>query len=266
MSLLQVLKDAAVAAAEMLSLLFVPAGLPAEPPAPPAVHATALTVVDARMEFRLHGDLAEVRTVRRLRNDAAVTVDLGGALPRLDDRIASVCVARDGRSVELLAALVDCEAPAFAGHARLTGDEAIADVLQLPAGAEAVIDVVALTPLQRVGRTYRVALPAPLEDGRTRALLVDQRSSPFLVVLPGRAARSAQLVLRPAGGPGETVKLGSVEAGVAVVLPLAGRDRLQRLALGAIEFEAEQHGAHVWTTLEAERRPDRPQPTLVAGQ
>ena len=162
-------------------------------------------------------------------------------------------VVRAGRTVDLLGAPEDCGSAPPAGHVDLTEDEAIADALQVTPGAEALVEIIATRPLIGSGRIYRVAMPAPLGGTTPRALLVAQAGQWFLVVVPHRAASTAGLVLRPASGAAESLALGPVDPGVAIVVPLASRAHLDDVARGAIEFELATAESTFWTTLMRDR-------------
>jgi hypothetical protein len=256
MTVLHLMIDGALAAAEMLVLLFVPAAGAAEPPASAAQAAMERPVTLHRLstavDVRLLGSLADVRVAQRLRNDGSTTADLALHLPAVDEQVDSMRVVRAAHAVELLAG-IDCgDAPA-SGHARLSEDEAIADALQLEPGADALIEVVATHPLVRTEGAYRLALPLEVGADAPRAMLVDQGDSRFLLVVPHRRAPRAMLVLRPAIGASRVLHLGAVDPRLAVLVPLATRAQLDALADGAIELELDDGASTHWTTIVADR-------------
>jgi hypothetical protein len=187
-----------------------------------------------------------------VRNDGTASADLARALPTIDERVDGLRVLRDGRAVELLGC-DDGRAIPGTGHTRLTADEAIADALQLAPGADAVIEAIGARPLERSGSAYRVALPVRIAVESPRAMLFEQDDAWFLVVLPHRAGSTATLVLRPEYGAAETLALGAVDPGVAVVIPLPDRAQFDDLAAGVVELEIGDGVSTVWTTLATDR-------------
>ena len=179
MTLLQSMLDGALAAAELLALLFVP---------PATAHEPATLEAAAAFERPLH-------------------------LHRLS-------TADDGLPM--------------AGRARLTEDERIADA------------------------SGRARPPVRAEADAPRTLLVDEEGRAFLIIVPHRAAERGTLVLRPSSGESETLPLGEIDARRAVLVPLAGRAHLVRLADGAIELELADDRGTWWTTLVVERVVERP--------
>jgi hypothetical protein len=254
MTVLHTMIDGALAAAEMLALLFVPPayaagtdGVPATLDRPMQLHRLSTAV-----DVRLLGSLADVRVAQHLRNEGAEAVDLGLALPAVDERVDGLRVIRGASAVELLAA-GDCGGEPSSGHARLSTDEAIADALQLPPGAEAVVEIVTAQPLVRDGATYRASLPLHLDADAPRGLLVEQDDSRFLVILPHRRGSAATLVLRPEYGPAETLTLGAIDTDVAVVIPIADAARFDDLAAGVLELEIRSGAATTWSTFVMDR-------------
>jgi hypothetical protein len=122
----------------------------------------------------------------------------------------------------------------IAGRARLTEDERIADASG------------------RTGTPVRVEADAP------RAVLIDEDDGAFLFIVPHRAAARGSLVLRPASGEPETLQLGAIDTCHAVLVRLAGRTHLVRLADGAVELELADDRGTWWTTLIVERVGERP--------
>ncbi len=254
MTVLHTMLDGALAATEMLALLFVPPayaagteGVPATLDRPMQLHRLSTAV-----DVRLLGALADVRVVQHLRNEGAEAADLGPALPAVDERVDGLRVIRGAASVDLLAT-ADCGDQPASGHARLSKDEAIADALQLPPGADAVVELVTAQPLVRDGATYRVSLPLHLEAEAPRGLLVEQDDSRFLVVLPHRGGSAATLVLRPEYGTAETLTLGAIDTDVAVVIPIADAAKFDDLAAGVVELEIRSGTATTWATFVTER-------------
>lgn len=150
----------------------------------------------------------------------------------------------------------DCDVLPAGGHVRLSEDERIADAALLAPDADAVIATVLEGAMTRTVHGYRVALPASIAGHAPRALLLEDIDGAFLVVLPHRAAPRATLVLRPAVGPAETRDLGAVDTRHALLIPLASRTDLARLAAGAIELELAEGPMRWWSTVVPER-PDR---------
>lgn len=247
---MNLLLEGALAAAELLALLFVPpaAAGPVAPGSAAADRPVQLHRLSTSVDVRLLGALADVRVTQHLRNDGPAIADLAAHLPAIDERADSLRVIRAGHSVELLGS-GDCSDAEPAGHARLSGDEAIADALRVAPGAEAIVEVASAQPLAGSGRSYRLVLPIRLDAHAPRAVLVDQGDAWFLVVVPHRRATTSSLVLRPAKGPSETLAPGAVDAAIALLIPLADRRQLDALAAGAIELELGDEGATTWTTV-----------------
>ncbi|HQR19922.1 MAG TPA: hypothetical protein PLE54_04320 [Burkholderiaceae bacterium] len=267
MSTLHLIRDGMSTAAELAALLFmapigtataadlqgaVPAAqiAPAAevaPPRPPALRP--LHLVDGAFEMRLLGLLADLRVTQTVRNDTATTVDLGRHLPAASDGVDSVSVTRDGRSLELLdGGCGNVDVP-DTGHARPGADEVIAELMQLPPGQRATIDVVATETLRPAGHAWRVALPATVAPMRPQALLIDQPEGGYVVVIPPTATGAATVTLRPADAPSRQYALGTVEAGSAYVIPVTAAEVTAQLAAGAVEIEVHADGAVLWTTL-----------------
>ena len=257
MTVLHLLLDGALAAAELLALILVPPAAAAEPgstTAPSAIERPMqLHRLSTVLDVRLLGALADVRVAQHLRNDGTTSADLGPQLPSVDEQVDVLRVVRAGRSVDLLGAPEDCGSAPAVGHVNLTDDEAIADALQITPGAEALVEIIATRPLIGSGRIYRVAMPAPLGGATPHARLVTQAEQWFLVVVPHRAAPTARLVLRPASGAAESFALGQVDPSVAIVVPLASRAHVDDLARGAIECELAPAESTFWPTLGPDR-------------
>jgi hypothetical protein len=272
MSALHLMRDGMITAAELLALLLVaPVGAAAAAETtlqPAAARTTAarsgaptaiaeisaerrLHLVDAALEMRFLGLLADVRVVQTVRNDTAQTLDLATHLPATEASVDSLSITRDGRSLALLGD-ADCGADddPDAGHVRASEDEAMADLMQLPPGRQATVEVAATDTLQPAGLAWSIPLPATVVPVRAQALLVAQVNGGHVVVIPPADATGvATVTLRPASGPARSVELGRVRAGVAYVVPLADAAALASLAEGAIELEVVGgHDVH-WTTL-----------------
>jgi hypothetical protein len=272
MSALHLMRDGMITAAELLALLLIaPVGAAtaaettlqpaatrttaARPAAPPPIAETPaerqLHLVDAALEMRFLGLLADVRVVQTVRNDTARTVDLGTHLPATETSVDSLSITRDGRSLTLLGG-ADCggDDDPHAGHARASEDEAIADLMQLPPGRQATVEVAATDTLQPAGLDWSITLPATVAPIRAQALLVAQANGGHVVVIPPAGATGvATITLRPVSGPARSIGLGGVRPGVAYVLRMADAEALPPLAQGAIELEVVSgHDVH-WTTL-----------------
>jgi hypothetical protein len=261
MTLLQPMLDGALAAAELLALLFVPpatAREPAAPVVPPAFEQPVqLHRLSTSVDVRLLGSLADARVVQAVRNVSSTTADLAPQLPAVDEIVDGLRIVHGTHAVDLLPVCEGGDLP-IAGHARLTDDERIADALRLAPGADAVIETTAARPLLRSGRSYRVILPVRVDADAPRAMLTDEGDGAFLLIVSHRAAPRGTLVLRPASGEAEALPLGAIDTRHAVLVPLPGRAHLDRLAHGAVEFElSDDHGTW-WTTLVAERIDGRP--------
>jgi hypothetical protein len=249
---MQVLIDGLCRAAEMLALLLVLPVAVAQPIGEPTI--------STRTEVRIVGELADVTTRARIRNDGAASIDLAARLPAIDEHTSALRIHRRGRIIDLLHT-GECgddnesDPHYVAGHARLAFDEAIADALRLAPGETALIETVATQPMTRVGAFVRLAVPA-YASAESRAWLVDHVDAPLLIVIADRSARgTARLTLRPALGAAETIELGELQdTPAAFLIPLADHDALTALAGGAIEFEAQAQGYIMWTTIPARLR------------
>ena len=261
MTLLQPMLDGALAAAELLALLFVPPAAAREPAPVEAAAAFEQPVqlhrLSTSVDVRLLGSLADVRVAQALRNVSSTTADLAPQLPAADEHVDGLRIVHETHAVDLLPVCEGDDLP-IAGHARLTDDERIADALRLAPGAHAVIETTAAQPLLRSGRSYRVMLPLRVEADTPRAMLIDEDDGAFLLIVPHRAARRGTLVLRPASSEPETLQLGTIDTRHAVLVPLPSRAHLDRLADGAVEFELADDRETWWTTLIAKRIDERP--------
>jgi hypothetical protein len=271
MTALTLLRDGVATAAQLASLLFVaPAfAAPAVSVAPPtSAHenpavATAaasastsvrdLLAVTSALEVHLLGSLADVRIVQTVHNAGTRPIDLGARLPVTDEHVEQLRIERAGRSVDLMAGLLDgCggdEAATSEGHVQAALDEALADVLELPAGQQATIEIVATHVLERHADAYRLALPSTMLPLDTQALLVGRSDRPVLIVVPPADARGdATLTLRPAGSAPEVIALGLTDR-AAFAIVLADATALDRLAAGVVELEIVNDDRLLWTSL-----------------
>jgi hypothetical protein len=221
MTTLQLMVDGAVAAAELLALLFVS---PAHACEPATAHAAAvfeqpiaLHRLSTTVDVRLPGPVAGARVAHAVRNPSPADAD---------------------------------ESP-MAGHVRLTEDEWIADALESRRVAAARIDAGTAQPVALDGPFAR--LQPPVDGGAPRTILLDAAEGPVLMLVPDRSAARATLVLRPRAGDSVTLHLGAVDAGKAVLVPLAGRDPFERLTAGAVELELDDGTTTSWSTLVLER-------------
>jgi len=261
MTLLQPMLDGALAAAELLSLLFVSPAAAAEPTTPDAPAAFERPVqlhrLSTSVDIRLLGSLADVRVAQAVRNVSSTTADLAPQLPVVDEHVDGLRVVHGTHAIDLLPGGGGDDLP-IAGHARLSEDERIADALSLAPGAHAVIETITAQPLLRSGRSCRVMLPVRVEADAPRAMLVDEDDGSFLLIVPHRAAPCGTLVLRPAYGEPETLQLGAIDTRHAILVPLPGRAHLDQLAEGEVELELADDRGTWWTTLVAERIVERP--------
>ena len=275
MSVLQVVIDGFLTAAELVALLFVSPVSAAEQPsvehtrsAPAYERARELHLISTAFDVRLLGLLADVRVSQEFRNTGAKTVNLSGRLPAVDEHTDALRIHRKGRVFDLLQLDSGCGGKEenddedlqadVTGHVQLAVDESIADALQLAPGETASIEMIATQSLSPShGAMYRLALPA-LAGVESQALLVDQGDTRFLVVVPHRSARATtRLTLRPDGAASETIDLGVLsEPSVAHIVPLASRAALQALAAGAIELETRTRDGIIWSTLRTHVRND----------
>jgi hypothetical protein len=258
---LQLMLDGALAAAELLALLFVSPATAQEPATlevPVALERPVqLHRLSTSVELRLLGALADVRVAQTDRNMSSTSADLARQLPAAEEHINGLRVVHGTHAVDLLPAGACGDIPT-AGHVRLSEDERAADALRFAPGADAAIEAIAAHPLAGTGRSYRVTLPLQVEVDATKATLVDEDDGFFLLLVPHRAARQARLVLRPTSGAAETLHLGAIDARHAVLVPLPSRAYLDGLADGAIELELADGRETWWTTLLAERVDARP--------
>jgi hypothetical protein len=244
-ALLSLLADGALAAAELVALLFTAPAIAAQPA--DAARPIALHRLSTAADVRLLGALADVRVVQRARNDGRRAI---GVAPELLAATGTDSRVIDGDpTIELGASAGGCDDALSIDRAQLTLDEAIADGLTLTPDAEATLEAIAAHALVPDGGAWRLALPAQLDGRRARALLVDQGDARFIVVVPHVAARAANLVLRPATGAVERYELGWANAGTAIVVPLANRLRFDALAAGAIELTLIGDRETLWTTV-----------------
>jgi len=141
------------------------------------------------------------------------------------------------------------EADPHDGHAQAALDEALADVLALPAGQQATIEVIATNILERQAGAYRLGLPATVLPLGAQAVLIEQADSSMLIVVPpAESGGEATLTLRPAGSAPEVIALGRVD-GIAFAVPLADATALAQLADGAVELEVVNGDHLLWTSL-----------------
>ncbi len=206
MTALTLLRDGAATAAQLLALLFATPAAAAPPsvaaPAPmahglqsssasPSLALRAardLHLTGSSFDVRLLGSLADIRIVQAVYNTGTRPIDLGTRLPATDEHVERLRIERAGRSVDLVASAFDgCggdEAAPHDGHAQAALDEALADVLALPAGQQATIEVVATDILARQAGAYRLALPATVLPLDAQAVLIEQADSSMLIVVP----------------------------------------------------------------------------------
>ena len=155
--------------------------------------ARELHLTSSTFDVRLLGSLADIRIVQAVHNtgDTADRPRLTVAGHRRTHRAPPH--QRAGRSVDLLAGVVDgCGGDAadpHDGHAQTALDEALADVLSLPAGERATIEVVAIDVLARQAGAYRLALPATVLPLGAQAVLTEHADSPWLIVVPPAETR-----------------------------------------------------------------------------
>ncbi len=261
MTLLQPMLDGALAAAELLALLFVSPAAAREPAAVDAAAALERPVqlhrLSTAVDIRLLGSLADVRVAQAVRNVSSTTADLAPQLPAIDEYVDGLRIVHGTHAVDLLPVGGGDDFP-IAGHARLSEDERIADAFRLAPGARAVIESTVAQPLLRSGRSYRAMLPVRVEADAPRAMLVDEDDGAFLLIVPHRAAPRGTLVLRPASSEPETLQLGAIDTRHAILVPLPGRAHLDRLANGAVELELAGDRGTWWSTLVAERIDEQP--------
>jgi hypothetical protein len=237
MMVLHLMRDGALAAAELLVLLFATSG-PPEPPAPasPSIEQWVQLHRSEARDTRLLGAVAEVRSVPRLRNAGDAIGSHGVATRGLDRGADAALVVRWSLVAEpggAVLAAADCDPDLQAGHVRLTEDEAVAAAMWTTPG---------------VGHPVRDEA-----DRAPRVWLIEHGDQAFLVVAPNVAAGYAILALRPASGSSAMFSLGAVERGTTVLVPLANRQQIDELADGAIELELHVGGTTLWTTVSAVR-------------
>lgn len=248
MTAFQLVRDGALLAAELAALLAVPPAAAA--PSTPTVRE--LHALASAVDLRLFDSLASVRVVQTVRNDGAVPLDLAPRLPTSDARVERLRVAQGDRAIELLSQDDDCGATGSGpheGHARTTPDELRADLLTLPGGAQATIDIVATGVVARYAGTTRIGLPVTSTPLPAQAWLLASAATPQLVVVPPSGVRgTATLTVRPAHGATEVMALGPLTASM-VVVPLTATASPDQLAHGAIELEVIEADRVTWTTL-----------------
>jgi hypothetical protein len=269
MTALTLLRDGAATAAQLLALLFTATATAAPTVATPttAAHvepgtgaalpsalllARDLHLTSSAFDVRLLGSLADIRVVQAVHNAGPRPIDLGARLPATDAQIERLRVERAGRTVNLVASDVDgCggDADPHDGHAQAALDEILADVLSLPAGRQATIEVVTVEVLERQAEAWRLALPATILPIGAQAVLIHQTEGPVLIVVPPAGSRGeATLTLRPDGSAAQVIALGHAD-GAAFVLPLADATALAQLADGAVELEVVHGSQRLWTSL-----------------
>jgi hypothetical protein len=270
MTALTLLRDGAATAAQLLALLFAAPATAAPTPAAPtaAAHvkpgteaalpsalllARDLHLASSTFDVRLLGSLADIRVVQAVHNAGPRPIDLGARLPATDAQIERLRVERAGRTVDLVASDFDgCggdEADPHDGHAQAAPDELRADVLSLPAGQHATIEVVSVEILERQAGAWRLALPATILPLEAQAMLIEQADRPVLIVVPPIGSRGeATLTLRPDGSAAEVIALGRAD-GAAFAIPLADAAALVQLANGAVELEVVGAEQRQWTSL-----------------
>jgi hypothetical protein len=224
-----------------------------ESPSPSLLAARDLHLTSSAFDVQLLGSLADIRIVQAVYNTGTRPIDLGTRLPATDEHVERLRIERAGRSVDLVDGVFDgCggdEADPHHGHARTALDEALADVLALPAGQQATIEVVATDVLERQAGAYRLALPATVLPLGAQAVLIEQADGPMLIVVPPAESRGeGMLTLRPAGSAPEIIVLGRVD-GAAFAVPLADATALAQLADGAVELEVVNSDRLLWTSL-----------------
>ncbi len=261
MSVLHVIQQGLLTAAELVALLFIAPAFAAEgvSAAPPARSASApiqdlraAHLISATFDLRLLGSLAELRWIHTVENLGELPLDLAAWLPSADESIDALRITRGAHSVDLLDAAGGCgvDVDDRSDHATLERDEAIADALQLPRGEIATIEIGVVQVLERRGRVYRAAAPAVPGAPASYAVGTDGAAPYVAVLTPGGAAGIGRLTLRPVDGPAEIIDLGRIEAGAAVlIVPLDKRFDLAALTRGAVELEVRSAETIHWTTL-----------------
>jgi hypothetical protein len=191
--------------------------------------------------------------VQAVHNASERPIDLGARLPATDRHVERLRVERAGHAVDLVEGDFDgCggdDADPHDGHAQAALDEVLADVLSLPAGQQATVEVVAVDVLERQAGAWRLALPATILPLTAQAVLIHPTEGPVLIVVPPAGSRGeATLTLRPDGGAAQVIALGRAD-GAAFAVPLADATAAAQLAAGAVEFEVTHGGQGVWTSL-----------------
>jgi hypothetical protein len=271
MTALTLLRDGAATAAQLLALLFAApaAAAPTTPPTPATVArvepgtatslppsllvARDLHLASSAFDVRLLGSLADIRVVQAVHNASERPIDLGARLPATDRHVERLRVERAGHVVDLVAGDFDgCggdDADPHDGHAKAALDEVLADVLSLPAGQQATIEVVAVDVLERQAGAWRLALPATILPLTAQAVLIHPNEGPVLIVVPPAGSRGeATLTLRPDGSAAQVIALGRAD-GAAFAVPLADATAAAQLAAGAVEFEVTHGDQRQWTSL-----------------
>jgi hypothetical protein len=271
MTALTLLRDGAATAAQLLALLFaVPAAAAPPTPATPATVARVepgtaaslppallvardLHLASSAFDVRLLGSLVDVRIVQAVHNTGPRPIDLGARLPATDTHVERLRVERAGHAVDLVAGDFDgCggdDTEPHDGHAQAALDEVLADVLSLPAGQQATIEVVAVDFLERQAGAWRLALPATILPLTAQAVLIHPAEGPVLIVVPPAGSQGeATLTLRPDGAAAQVIALGRAE-GAAFAVPLADAAAVAQLADGAVEIEVVQGAQRLWTSL-----------------
>lgn len=270
MTAFTLLRDGAATAAQLLALLFAAPAAATPPtaatppiarvepgaatPLPPALLvARDLHLTSSAFDVRLLGSLADIRVVQAVHNAGPRPIDLGARLPATDEHVERLRVERAGRAVDLIGGDFDgCggdDVDPHDGHAQAAFDEVLADVLSLPAGQQATIEVVAVDVLARQAGAWRLALPATILPLSAQAVLIHQAGGPVLIVVPPSGSRGeATLTLRPDGSAAQVIALGRADD-AAFVLPLADATALAQLADGAVELEVVSGEQRLWTSL-----------------
>jgi hypothetical protein len=137
---------------------------------------------------------------------------------------------------------------AHEGHMQTTLDEAIADLLQLPAGRRAIIAIEAVDTLERQAGAYRLTLPPTPAPLPAQWFVASEPDGDVLVLLlPPDVEGQALLTLRPDRGESELISLGRVRRSTsAFVVPLEIAPRA--LQAGSIELEVVEDSRITWRT------------------
>jgi hypothetical protein len=263
MSVLNVLKESFITAAEMVALVLVAPAFGAESTA-----ASRVDISDSRIELVVRNSRAEVRLAQRIINTSASMLDLATRLPAIDDSIESLRVLRGARAIELAHPGADCDGGLGqrdeSSHARVAIDEAIADALSLAPGESAWIEIATSRPLPQGAQITRVHTRG-IASLAAQSLLVNDGEQWLLLVVPGADARgTAQVRLRPRTGPAQRFDLGVIDArGTLFVIALAQVDA-EALTAGAVEFESASAEGSVWATLPL--RVADPVPSILSAE